>query len=96
MPQDRGADRLSFQPCLLVGGQRKRKPAVYVTRHAPIVEDAHDLAIEQHRRRDRPVRHRSAGQQQPRNGQGGSQQTYTYTSTYTFTSTCTFALTFDL
>jgi hypothetical protein len=59
-----------------------------------IVEDAHDLAIEQYGRRHRPVRYRGAGQQQPRNGQGGSQDTYTYT--YTFTSTCTFALTFDL
>ena len=48
------------QPGLLVGRERKRRPVLDVAHHAVLVQDPHDLAVEQHRRRQRFVREHRA------------------------------------
>jgi hypothetical protein len=76
VPRKRGprrhvpAQRLLFDgagpgTCLQVAGQRKRGSFVEVTRHAPLVQDPHDLAVEQHGRADALMRQRGARPQRP-------------------------------
>ena len=55
-PQHLGSHRQPLDPGLLVGGQRERQPALVVARHAAPLQQADDLAIEQHRGGDGPVR----------------------------------------
>src|SRR5262249_27347307 len=53
------ADFTSAKPGLLVCRQRKRRTVFDVTHHAVLIEDTHDLAIEQYRGRECFVRKQS-------------------------------------